>query len=146
MINFNLMKSKRNVPIFFLFSVLIFAFLFFCAKSVSNMIIISFHDFDEAHRVEGARNMRLNHYYVSPLVGGPYNNGSETETQRYSLDPDKKIYPEKGRPPLVFSLMAISSQIFGDVEWAYRLPSFIFGILIFFLLFFLDFLLGIFNF
>jgi len=99
------------------------------------MLTIPFHDFDEAHRAEGARNMRLNNYYISPLVGGPYNSGSEIETQRYFLDPDKKIYPEKGRPPFVFSLMAASSQIFGDVEWAYRLPSFIFGILGFICLF-----------
>ena len=117
MVNFNLMKSKGLV--------LILAFLFFCAQSISNMITIPFHDFDEAHRAEGARNMRLNNYYISPLVGGPYNHPG----------PHSQLSPETGRPPLVFNLMAVFSGLFGDYEWAYRLPSFIFGILGFICLF-----------
>jgi len=57
----------------------------FIIKSLVNMVQIPFHDYDEAHRVEGARNMRLNNYYTSPLAGTPYNSINE-HSQSYTLD------------------------------------------------------------
>ena len=105
----------------------------FIIKSLVNMVQIPFHDYDEAHRVEGARNMRLNNYYTSPLAGTPYNSINE-HSQSYTLDETIKITPETSRPPLVFSLMAFFSGVLGDHEWAYRLPSFLLGLSAFFAL------------
>ena len=123
------MNSKKffhSLP----FLVLLLFFLLFSFRTAVNITTTTFNDYDEAHRAEGARNMRLNHYFLTPLVGGPYNRPNEN-SQPYSQDNTKKITPEKGRPPLVFLLMAAASQVFGDKEWAYRLPSFIFGLISF---------------
>jgi len=116
----------------FLLILVFFSFLFLY-RAIGSISTIPFHDYDEAHRAEGARNMRLNNYYTSPLVGTPQSK-TNPHSQDFALDKSKKINPEVSRPPLVFSLMAFLSGVFGDYEWAYRLPSFIFGLLGFVLL------------
>lgn len=118
-------------------------FLLFSAISWHNMASLPFHDFDEAHRAEGARNMRLHQYYVSPLVGGPTNRCNhldptiDTKLQQthanqrhpFVLDSSKILCTVPSRPPLVFNNMALTSALFNDSEWSYRLPSFLFGLL-----------------
>ncbi len=117
-------------------------FLLFSVMAWHNMVTLPFHDFDEAHRAEGARNMRLHQYYISPLVGGPTNRCNHLDStldaplqithanQRYTyaLDSSKTLCPVPSRPPLVFNTMALTS-VFSDSEWSYRLPSFLFGLL-----------------
>lgn len=94
------------------------------------MTTIPFHDFDEAHRAEGSRNMVQEDFFLAPLVGSPYYQGAKISLP-YSFDKTKTLFAQTGRPPLVFSLMAASSSFFGDYEWAYRLPSLIFGLSVF---------------
>ncbi len=115
--------SKRAITIIFLLFFTLFAF-----KAIEIMVAKPLHDYDEAHRAEGARNMRLNNYYTSPLTGTPYSQVNE-HSQPYALKENVQITPEVGRPPLVFNLMAQFSGWFGELEWAYRLPSFLLGIL-----------------
>ena len=125
--------------------VLIIFFLLFVGISLNSMVNSSFHDFDEAHRAEGARNMRLHNFFIAPVVGGPYNRCASLDLETdvklaqspyqslfrvpYSQDNSKTLCAVTGRPPLVFNAMALSSGLFGDYEWAYRLPSFVAGLL-----------------
>ncbi|GEM_PF-1802933 len=125
--------------------VLIIFFLLFVGISLNSMVNSSFHDFDEAHRAEGARNMRLHNFFIAPVVGGPYNRCASLDLETdvklaqspyqslfrvpYSQDNSKTLCAVTGRPPLVFNAMAVSSRLFGDHEWAYRLPSFVAGLL-----------------
>ena len=87
------------------------------------------HDFDEANRAEGARNMKLFHFAWAPITGSPYLRenslalpylGSRVNHVNYHLE----------RPPLVFNLMNLATVIVGETELAYRLPSFVMGILL----------------
>jgi len=126
------MFKNKKTWLILIFAIFIFLFI---TKSITNMTAIPFHDYDEAHRAEGARNMRLNNYYISPLAGTPYNS-INNHSQSYALDEMKKLTPETSRPPLIFSLMAFFSGIFGDYEWVYRLPSFLLGLSGFFALLF----------
>lgn len=115
--------DKKKLP----FLILVIFFGLFLFQTIANITSIPFADYDEAHRAEGARNMRQESFYLFPLVGSPYYQQSSFSLP-YSLDQTKTLYGQTSRPPLVFNLMAVSSRFFGDVEWAYRLPSLIFGI------------------
>jgi 4-amino-4-deoxy-L-arabinose transferase-like glycosyltransferase len=115
--------DKKKLP----FLILVIFFGLFLFQTIANITSIPFADYDEAHRAEGARNMRQEGFYLFPLVGSPYYQQSSFSLP-YSLDQTKTLYGQTSRPPLVFNLMAVSSGFFGDVEWAYRLPSLIFGI------------------
>jgi len=121
--------TKRLLVLLPLAVLVLFSFLFLF-RAVGNMTTIPFHDYDEAHRAEGARNMAQEGFFLAPLVGSPHYQGSRLSLP-YSLDQTKTLYAELSRPPLVFNLMAISSFLFGDFEWAYRLPSLLFGLSIF---------------
>ncbi len=110
--------------------ILIFFSFLFLFRTISNITTIPFHDYDEAHRAEGARNMRQEGFFLAPLVGNPYGKNAKIGFP-YSLDETKTLFAQTGRPPLVFNLMAISSGFFGDYEWAYRLPSLFFGLAVF---------------
>jgi len=113
----------------FLLILVFFSFLFlFC--SITNITTVPFHDYDEAHRAEGARNMLQEGFFLAPLVGNPYSKNAKISLP-YLLDETKTVYAQTGRPPLVFNLMAVSSALFGDYEWAYRLPSLLFGLAVF---------------
>ncbi|PIT97683.1 hypothetical protein COT77_00020 [Candidatus Berkelbacteria bacterium CG10_big_fil_rev_8_21_14_0_10_41_12] len=118
--------DKRLFPLLVL---VLFSFLFLF-RSVTNITTIPFHDYDEAHRAEGARNMRLHNFFLSPLVGNPYSKNAKISFP-YLLDETKTVYAQTGRPPLVFNLMAFSSSLFGDYEWVYRLPSLFLGLAVF---------------
>jgi 4-amino-4-deoxy-L-arabinose transferase-like glycosyltransferase len=121
--------TKRLFVLLPLAVLILFGFLFLF-RSVGNIITIPFHDFDEAHRAEGARNMRQEGFFLAPLVGSPYYQGAKISLP-YSFDDTKTLYAQTARPPLVFNLMAVSSFVFGDYEWAYRLPSLFFGLALF---------------
>lgn len=92
------------------------------------MSSIPLHDFDEANRTEAAKNMREYKFYLAPLTGSPY---LRNKNLKIPVKDNKNLnlYIHLERPPLFFWLMIISNKIFGDNEFAYRLPSFIFGLL-----------------
>ena len=108
-------------------AVLILFCLLFLFRAIGNIITIPLHDYDEAHRAEGARNMVQEGFFLAPLVGSPYYQNAKISFP-YSFDDTKTLYAQTGRPPLVFNLMAASITLFGDYEWAYRLPSLVFGL------------------
>lgn len=121
----------------FIFLIFISAFIFFIFLSIKNMSSIPFHDFDEANRAEGARNMRLLKQYLGPITGSPFLRNEKLKIKN-SFN-ENWLYFHLERPPLVFLSMILSTKFFGESELAYRLPSFIFGmttILILFLFFY----------
>ncbi|MDD5074199.1 MAG: glycosyltransferase family 39 protein [Candidatus Shapirobacteria bacterium] len=120
---------KKLFILFPLLILILFCFLFLF-RAIGNITTIPFHDYDEAHRAEGARNMAQEGFFLSPLVGNPYGKSAKIAVS-YSSDNTKTLFAQTGRPPLVFSLMAASFSVFGDYEWAYRLPSLILGLVVF---------------
>lgn len=106
-----------------LFIILLGLFLvLFTFKATINMATIPFHDFDEAHRAEKAKRMKEYVSFLIPLTGSPHD---RTNDLRIPLreNHDLFLYYHPERPPLVYWLMIISTSIFGQSEWAYRLPS-----------------------
>jgi 4-amino-4-deoxy-L-arabinose transferase-like glycosyltransferase len=97
-------------------------------RALTNMKTIPMHDFDEANRAEGARNMRLQGTFLAPLTGSPYGR-AEDHSVSFKEGSLATIWPHYERPPLAFILMAQTSKYLGDNEFAYRLPSFVFSLL-----------------
>lgn len=95
------------------------------------MITIPFYDFDEAHRAENAKRMKEYGSYFVPLTGSVFD---KVEHLKIPLreNPELHLYYHLERPPLIYDLMILSTAIFGSTEWAYRLPSFLLGMLIIF--------------
>lgn len=119
--------SKRR---YYLLIIAVFglSWLGFTIYSLMQMSVTPLHDYDEANRAEGARNMLLHNDYLSPLSGGPYGRRTEASIP-YSLNENVTISPRTERPPLVFILMTIFTRFLGDTEISYRLPSLIFGLI-----------------
>ncbi len=90
------------------------------------MIITPFYDFDEAHRAENAKRMAQYHSYFVPLTGSSFDR-VESFKVPYKEDPIFNLYYHLERPFLVYLTMIGSTTIFGNTEWAYRLPSYLFG-------------------
>lgn len=114
----------------------IFIFLF-VLKSILVMKTASFHDFDEANRAEAARNMKIYHSYLTPLTGSPFKWGNSIQIQAKKNKLLNLTYHLE-RPPLVFLAMIVSTSLFNDSEFFYRLPSLIFGLLTIILVIFLE--------
>jgi len=94
------------------------------------MTKVPLHDFDEANRAEGARNMKNYSSYLAPLTGSPFLRNIDLFVEAKD-NPLLKIYYHLERPPLYFLSMVFSSSIIGDNEFSYRLPSFVFGLMAF---------------
>ncbi len=99
----------------------------FIITSARNMVSIPFHDFDEAHRAENAKKMAEYKSFLVPLTGSSFD---RVHNLRIPLkeNRDLHLYYHLERPPLVYILMIISISLFGNDEWAYRLPSFLLGL------------------
>ncbi len=93
------------------------------------MVSVPFYDFDEAHRAENAKRMKEYKSFFVPLTGS-----SQDRVQHLKIplreNPDLHLYYHLERPPLIYDLMILSTSLFGNYEWAYRLPSFLLGMLI----------------
>lgn len=115
--------GKYITPIIIL---LVFS-LIFIGRSVNTMINVPFYEFDEAHRAENAKKMKEYGSFLVPLTGSPFD---RVEHLKIPLkeNSDLYLYYHLERPPLVYDLMILSSLVFGNTEFAYRLPSFILGI------------------
>ncbi len=109
-----------------IYLIFISAFVFLIFLSIKNMSSIPFHDFDEANRAEGARNMKLLEQYLGPITGSPFLRNEKLKIKNPFNN--NWLYFHLERPPLFFLSMILSTKIFGESELAYRLPSFIFGI------------------
>lgn len=118
----NLNRPQVIISLIFLFFLAVFIF-----KSAVTMSTIPFFDFDEAHRAENAKRMKEYGSLFVPLTGSPYD---RVESLKIPLkeNPYLYLYYHLERPPLVYDLMILSTSIFGQFEWAYRLPSFLFGV------------------
>lgn len=88
---------------------------------------VPFHDFDEAHRAENAKKMKEYGSFLVPITGSPYDRVAHLKIPLRE-NPELHLHYHLERPPLIYDLMIISTSIFGTTEWAYRLPSFLFGI------------------
>jgi 4-amino-4-deoxy-L-arabinose transferase-like glycosyltransferase len=106
--------------------IMVFFLVFSLMKIWPGMIKMPFHDYDEANRAEGARNMKKYNYWLAPVSGSPF---LRIEDLAIKSGESNNVYPHLERPPLVFWLMSWSTEIWGDKEVAYRLPSLLFGIL-----------------
>jgi len=96
-------------------------------KSILITINAPLHDFDGANRAEGAKQMKLRHEYLVPLTGSPYLRNEDLKL-KINDSPITYLYYHLERPPFIYWLMIISTTIFGNNEFGYRLPSFIFGL------------------
>lgn len=120
------MTRLKSPP--FILTLIFAAFLIlFISQSVITMINVPFYDFDEAHRAENAKKMAEYKSYFVPLTGSSFD---RVESLKIPLkeNPDFYLYYHLERPPLIYILMFISAGFFGSFEWAYRLPSFLFGL------------------
>jgi 4-amino-4-deoxy-L-arabinose transferase-like glycosyltransferase len=119
--------------ILFIFFFFFFAFIFFSFKTMKNT---SFHDFDEANRAEAVKNMKEYRFFLAPLTGSPFLR-NEKLAIKVKDNPNLSLFIHLERPPLFFWLTAISTSLFDDSELAYRMPSFLFGLAIILITFFL---------
>lgn len=99
------------------------------------MLTSPFYEFDEAHRAENAKRMKEYQEYIIPLTGSGFDRVINFSIP-FKENPDFRLYYHVERPFLVYFLMILSTQIFGDIEFAYRLPSFVFGLATIFALIF----------
>lgn len=106
-------------------SVIFFAFFtVFAYLSFQSMFHIPMYDFDEAHRAENAKRMKEYGSFFVPLTGSSQDRVEHLKIP-FRQNPDFYLYYHLERPPLVYILMMISTGVFGNGEWAYRLPSFL---------------------
>lgn len=119
-------KKFIKLALIIFFTVFIALFIY---KSAISMINTPFNEFDEAHRAESAKRMKQYGFYFVPLTGSSYDRIINFNIP-FENDPISHLYFHVERPPLVYNFMVISISAFGSVEWAYRLPSFILGLLI----------------
>ncbi|MBI2018639.1 glycosyltransferase family 39 protein [Candidatus Daviesbacteria bacterium] len=119
------MAFSRILPLTAIFLIFFTLFVFL---SIRTMTSVPFYDFDEAHRAENAKRMKEYKSFFVPLTGSSYDRVEHLKIP-FRENGDFYLYYHLERPPLIYILMFISTTIFGDVEWAYRLPSFLFGIL-----------------
>lgn len=94
------------------------------------MMTIPLYDFDEAHRAENAKRMKEYNSFFVPLTGSSQDRIEKLKIP-FRQNTDFHLYYHLERPPLIYILMIVSSSIFGNLEWAYRLPSFLLGMTIF---------------
>jgi 4-amino-4-deoxy-L-arabinose transferase-like glycosyltransferase len=101
-----------------------FVFIFFSLKTMKNT---SFHDFDEANRAEAVKNMKEYRFFLAPLTGSPFLRNEKLKL-KVKDNPNLSLFIHLERPPLFFWLTTISTSLFGESEFSYRLPSFLFGL------------------
>lgn len=114
--------------IFLVLAIFVIALTSYVVKSAFIMRTVPFYDFDEAHRAENARRMKEYGSFIVPLTGSVFDRVEKFQIS-FRNNPHLHLYYHLERPTFVYWLMILSTAIFGSVEWAYRLPSFIFGML-----------------
>lgn len=102
-------------------------FILSIIKAFNIMNSTPFHDFDEAHRAENAKRMKEYGSLFIPLTGSPYDRVEDLKIP-VRENPYLHLYYHLERPPLIYDLMIVSTSLFGNSEFAYRLPSFLLGI------------------
>lgn len=120
--------ARLNNPHIILTLIFLLFLAIFATKSLITMINVPFYDWDEAHRAENAKRMAEYKSYLVPLTGSSFDRVAHLKIP-FKENPDFYLYYHLERPPLVYDLMILSTAIFGNGEWAYRLPSFLFGML-----------------
>lgn len=90
------------------------------------MKTVPFYEFDEAHRAEQAKQMKKYKSYLVPLTGSQYDRISHLSIP-FNDNPILNLYYHPERPFFIYLLMIISASILPLEEFAYRLPSFLFG-------------------
>lgn len=117
--------NHQKIYFFTSWLIILFFLALYIIKSLSQMISTPLHDFDEANRAEGARQMELRGEWLFPVTGSPF---LRNESQKILVrdNPAQYVYRHFERPPLAFWTMIITTKIFGEKEIFYRLPSLIF--------------------
>lgn len=109
-------------------------------SSINSMMYTPFNEFDEAHRAENVKKMKEYKSYLIPITGSVQDRVIDLRIQSKD-NPFQFLYFHLERPPLIYDLMILSTSIFGSDEFAYRLPSFILGMLcLFSFIFFVKYL------
>lgn len=119
------MKFSRTHLLTIIFLVFFAIFVFLSFKLMSTVI---FYDFDEAHRAENAKRMKEYQSFFIPLTGSSQDRVEHLKIP-FKDNSDFYLYFHLERPPLIYDLMILSTSLFGNYEWAYRLPSFLLGML-----------------
>lgn len=119
------MKFSRIPLLTIIFAVFFAIFVFLSFKTMSTVI---FYDFDEAHRAENAKRMKEYKSFFVPLTGSSQDRVEHLKIP-FKETSDFYLYYHLERPPLIYDLMILSTSLFGNYEWAYRLPSFLLGML-----------------
>ena len=114
----------KNQGLFILTTIFLIFLTFFILKSFTTMVKVPFYDFDEAHRAEKAKRMKEYVSFLVPLTGSPQDRTGDLRVP-VKENPELFLYYHPERPPLVYWLMIASTSLFGSIEWAYRLPSFL---------------------
>lgn len=120
--------ARLKNPYLILTLIFLLFFAIFTTKSLITMVKVPFYDFDEAHRAENAKRMKEYGSFFVPLTGSSQD---RVEHLKISLkeNSDFYLYYHLERPPLIYDLMILSTTVFGSSEWAYRLPSFLLGLM-----------------
>jgi hypothetical protein len=110
-------------------------FLVYIVLSIWVMLYTPLMEFDGANRSEAAKQMKLHNEFLAPLTGSPFLRNEDLKLQIQD-NPQKYLYYHLERPPFVYWLMILSTNIFGNQEFAYRFPSFLIAMCLFPLFFF----------
>lgn len=117
---------KFSIPLLTIIFLVFFAiFVFLSFKTMSTVI---FYDFDEAHRAENAKRMKEYKSFFVPLTGSSQDRIEHLKIP-FRENSDFYLYYHLERPPFIYDLMILSTSLFGNYEWVYRLPSFLLGML-----------------
>lgn len=119
------MKFSRIPLLTIIFLVFFAIFVFLSFKTMSTVI---FYDFDEAHRAENAKRMKEYKSFFVPLTGSSQDKVEHLKIP-FRETSDFYLYYHLERPPFIYDLMILSTSLFGNYEWVYRLPSFLLGML-----------------
>lgn len=117
----------KNITIVLCFSILLFFFAIYAQQAIVTMKTVPFYEFDEAHRAEQAKRMREYKSYFIPLTGSQFDRISQLSIP-FKDNSILNLYYHPERPFLVYLLMIISTSLLLPEEFAYRFPSFLFGI------------------
>ncbi len=128
-----MLKKKNKTQKLFFCVLFILSFSLFLVRVVFIEKITSraLYDFDEARYAEVARNIIRTGNWIIPMAGGP---DDYTDIVLTKIN-NQPLYPYFWKPPLHTIIIAFTYKTFGVSEFSTRLPSLVFTLLNFLLIF-----------